>query len=465
MVFDETMTNVAFGKFANSSSPAFSAAGANYEPSSAVNGVLQNDVQTDSDGFVSALNCGATGTNSHYFMLDLGANFNVTRIIFFNRKSTADTAAAGRMVRVKGDDGTGSVCRRARPFATVYLTAILPFLRLCVFILLRVQNGAPVQLLNEFGTIIASYSLALAGTYVPAAQTINVILTAPSASASPTMSGSTSVSATPTSSLTASATPSQGAEASLSGSNTPSSSATASITGSSSSTASTTGTASITPTPGWNIPVGVRLLSTVAGVDVHAVELFVFATDGSLVSACTGVPHALRATLEADATAVSAASFACDLQADWTGGNFARISAPAPRLASLSLNFTRRTAIAQAVWVARKGTGTLSALATSGNYLFQLLGFNGAVVASSSAFATSGGLAVADFAPYSLPAVPEDTATSEVDPDRRATLVRTVRILCSASIIQIRELYVFDHMVSKRDISGWDFCVLRGTGR
>lgn len=77
MVFDETLTNVALGKTTSTNSESTNATF--FGSQTAVNGILQSDVPTaDSDGFVSTGNCATTGTGTIYWMVDLGAMYNVS---------------------------------------------------------------------------------------------------------------------------------------------------------------------------------------------------------------------------------------------------------------------------------------------------------------------------------------------------------------------------------------------------
>lgn len=92
-----------------------------------------------------------------------------------------------------------------------------------------------------------------------------------------------------------------------------------------------------------------------------------------------------------------------------------------------------------AILVQRKGSASLVSSSTTGGYRISLLDASSNVLSFLPIFGT-GGHIVANFAPMSPAALPSPDDVKQVVMEWRERLVRYVRVLCSASIIQIREL-------------------------
>ena len=405
MAFDESLRNVAFGKptFSNSENSNATFFGSN----TSVNGILQGDTETETDGFISAGDCSAPGTEgSLYWQVDLQGLYNITRVIWWNRLTSADGTVVFQML------------------------------------------NAGFQLLDWYGNVLPGQSWTAPGTTVAAgAWTVSLQL----ATATPT--GSVTGTNTPTMSLTSSASPTSSVSQSVGGTPAPTSSSSSSVTASpsltSSSTSSVSRTASSTASPstGWDLPAYARLMATSSGADVQAVELIVFSLDGSVLSACSSasIPPALQAQYSVS-LAVSGQSVysACDLVADHLNSPYMRATVSSSSLPFYTIRFPRLSRVAQAVLVQRKGSADLTGYSVTARYQLQLLNYAG-IQLDQLPLQSRGGLVTAQFAPFLPVPVPNASSAFQGDEGNKRRLVRYVRVLCSNSRVNIRELHVLDY--------------------
>jgi hypothetical protein len=370
--------------------------GATGPPSQANDGVISGDTDAVENGYVSSA-CG-TPTSLTQITIDLGALFWVKTILFYGRIDSTGTGAN-------------------------YFTR---------------NNGAPINLLANDGTQVATYTIQGAN---------GVVLTWNANQEPPTPSNTASPSNTPSPSTTASntATPSLTVGAQPSVSTSLSSSSTASVT------ASVTASPSVSPSgtranPATTLVSAVRLLGTGSSVALSVVELQVWAPDGTLLAGTGSLSS------QGGDVSVNDASFASDGDADPSSARYALTATGTAEPASYTFTLASPSLVSRVVWVQRRGsfsgntysatTTNLVGAAATLNVQAQLLLAAGDVLESRAANRATNIQTVTFSAPVTAPVYPAE-GTTFPSADLRG-LVRYVRMHCWFSLLSIREIQVFD---------------------
>lgn len=177
----------------------------------------------------------------------------------------------------------------------------------------------------------------------------------------------------------------------------------------------------------------------------------VFDVNGVVISACTaaGIPSSLAASASVSgAVSGQSVSAACDLTMDsMNSGYMAATPSPAPGLSWYRIRFPRAAQQpAYAMLVQRKGARDLTSSSVNGRYVLELLASDAATVVASRPMQGSGNLVAASFANYSLPQPALDLASAfQQDEVARRRFARYVRVACSSSRLNVRELIVLDN--------------------
>jgi len=453
-VFDTTWTNVAYLKPATSTMQ-YTSANVAFYASMGVDGII--DFDAGNGNLVASLNC-----VNEWWAVDLGAMYNVTRIVFFNRNGYA-TRSNGATVSFLNAFGSqvGVLTLNSSLVQTLDVTLFAP-------------SASPTATTSATSTATMSKSLSSTRTSSPTLSPTASLTgsntgslsttpsTSPSASWTPSGTGSSSASlsagGTPSSTLTN--TPTMTASASLTASASCSLSLSSTVTGS--NTASSSSSPSVTPTPSplSPYPYALRVTSSGSGQSLNFIELFVFDQFNRNLGYRLVSTISMSTTLSSSQVCPSGGTGYCaacgaDMNADpivnGIGGSAACLVNSA---GSLTLDYYQvlfppgpgypggmPTPLSSAVFVNRLDCCNNRVLQFHSTV--QALNYNGTTTVMP--FTSNGTVSTFAFqAPQPAP-TPSPSDPLQVSPTNRLLNVRYVRLQAApANYLHFREVYVFD---------------------